>query len=159
MLTETKQHQYCNDALKLKKNIEHDFIALGGMLFKIQNERYYEAGWDSWEDYTMELKMSQSTISKLIRIYKIFHIQYGIPEAKLAAVGGWSVVAEYLPMVTPHTTKEQVAEWLGDAASLTQVDARRTVVEARKGTDMTKCKHKNAYKLEVCPDCGDRWKI
>lgn len=129
------------------------------MLSQIRTERMWEAGWDSQEEYEMELKMSPATISRLVRIYEIFHLQYGIPENKLAEAGGYTVVSEYLPMLKEGTTKKEVEDWFGEAAQLTRADIRRAIIEKRKGVDMAICKHENAYTLFVCPDCGERHRI
>lgn len=155
-LTETKKHQFCNEALKLKQEIEVDYLALGAMLMKIQDERLWEAGWESWDEYTMELKMSQGAVSRIINIYKVFVLQYEVPEKTLALAGGWSVVAEYLPMVKEDTKKAEVANWFSDASEMTRQDIRRTITEARKGIDMTKCKHTDYYILKICRNCGNR---
>lgn len=158
-LTEKNKHDICQHALALKKNIEVDFLSLGAMLSRIQKERLWEAGWESWVEYTMELKMSPSVVSRLINIYEVFAVQYGIAPAQIAAAGGYSVVAEYLPLVGPKTSKEVVEDWLTTAASLSRQDVRRTILEAKKGVDMAKCEHPNAYIIRVCPDCGNRDKI
>lgn len=157
--TEKEKYQFCQQALEAKRDIEFRFIELGAYLHKIKEERLYEVGWESWDDFSIELKLPPSTISRLIRIYQIFVLRFNFAPAQIAEAGGWTVVAEFLPDISEETTKEEVKDWFGNAITMTRADLRRTIVEGRKGTDMAKCKHPNAYKILCCPDCGDREKI
>lgn len=157
-ITETQKHAFCQKAIDLKGQIEVSFLSLGAMLHKIREERLFEAGWDSWDTFEMELKLSPATISKLIRIYEVFVMRLKIKEAVLASAGGWSVVAEYLPLVVEETTPQQATQWLETAATMPRADIRREVAEMRRGGS---CAHKETrfVKLEVCEGCGDRWRV
>jgi len=156
-LTETKRHQICEKAIELKKDIEFRFIELGALLYQIREERHYEAGWSSWEEYAMELKMRTSTISRLISIYEEFVLRFKIPHAELASAGGWSVLAEILPDINETTTKQEITSWLGEASQLARPDLRRAITERRRGVDMAKCAHKDTYTIKICRTCGEKW--
>lgn len=156
--SEKKRHEFCLEALDLKKNIECDFLELGMLLYKIKEERYYEAGWSSWEEYVMELKMSESSISRLIRIYQIFILRFKFAPAQLAPIG-WTNVAELLPQIKETTPRNDVHGWLDEMADLSRSDLRRTITERKKGVSMDDCKHKDTYTIKICRDCGDRWKL
>ena len=158
-LSETSKHKFCSEAIGLKQEIEGDYLTLGAMLKKIRDEQLWEAGWSSWDEYIMELKISLATASKIINVYKVFYIEYKIPEKKLVLTGGWSVLAEYLPMITEQSTYQEVKKFVEDASTLSRQDIRRNIIEARNGVDMTTCKHPNSFKLFCCPDCGERHKI
>lgn len=158
ILSENEKNSFCKRAIAAKNDIEFRFVNLGAMLYKIKEEHLYEAGWTSWEDYAQELKMSPSSISRLIRIYEVFILRYKFAISQLANIG-WTNLAELLPDVQEDTKKEKVQEWLGQAAELTNTDLRRTITERRKGVDMAKCLHKNSYTIKICPDCGDRRRI
>lgn len=157
--SEEKRHGFCLKAIELKKDIESRFLELGGFLHEIKENRDYEAGWSSWEEYTMELKMSKATISKLIRIYQIFILKFKFSPAKLANLGGWSVVAEMLPQIKENTPRSDVQDWLGEMVDLPRSDVRRAIIERKTGVSMNDCKHEDTYTIKICRDCGDRWKL
>ncbi len=159
LLSEKKRHEICNHAIELKNDIEFRFMELGGLLHEIRENNYFEAGWTSWEEYSMELKISQATISKLIRIYEVFVLKYEFSPAKIAEAGGWSVVAELLPDVIETTEKAQVEGWLSEAKALPRTDLRRAITERRKGIDMEDCGHEDTYTIKICRRCGARWKL
>lgn len=156
--SEKKQHEFCLEALDLKKNIECDFIELGMLLSKIKEFRYYEAGWSSWEEYVMELKMSEASISRLVRIYEVFILRFKFAPAQLAPIG-WANVAELLPQIKETTPRNDVQGWLGEMVNLPRQDVRRAIIERKTGISMADCKHKDTYTIKICRGCGDRWKL
>lgn len=157
-LTENQKHNYCKSALLLKRDIEFTFLQLGEMLHKIKQDRLFEAGWSSWDEYEMELKMSSGTISKLIRIYELFVLCHKFTPKQIAGAGGWSVVAELLPVVAETTPHARVEELLGICAEQTRTDLRRTVTEVKRGSP---CSHAKTHRLilEICDDCGYKTRI
>lgn len=157
-LTETQKHNVCKSALLLKQDIEHSFLHLGEMLHQIKTDSLFLAGWSSWEEYEMELKMSSATISKLIRIYEVFVLKYKFKSLQLAEVGGWSVVAEILPVVSETTSKQRVEELLGLCAEQNRTDLRKSVKEEQRGSP---CKHLHRHKLilSICDNCGDKERL
>ena len=145
---------FCRQTISLKENIERTFIELGRRLHKIREERLYEPFYDSFNLYCYELKLSQSTISKLVNIYKVFILEYGFAPSRLMKAGGWAVVAETLPVV--HSKKD-AEEFLENAETMTLSDMRRTVKEKKLGVDQRTCDHKDdSYDLRICRKCGDR---
>lgn len=159
-MTETAKNNFCVRAIDNKKDLEFGFLELGKMLYEIKTQRMFEAGWDSWEEYCMELKLSDATISKLFRIYEVFVLHYKIPQEALAEAGGWSNVSELLPLVDVETTpKARVRELLGIATNQTRSDLRKTIFEAKVGKS---CGHKKKryLVLEICDDgCNERWNV
>lgn len=155
-LTEKRKHDICQSAIRMKQSIEEDFLTLGKMLYEIKTQELWRAGWDSWDEYAMEFRFSGPTISKLQRIHEVLVMQYKIEPAKLAAAGGWSSVAEILPLIDPETTPTtRVRELLGLATEQTRKDFRATVFEIKKGHP---CKHPNRRRvvIDMCLTCPDR---
>ncbi|HEC30460.1 MAG TPA: hypothetical protein ENI66_00400, partial [Candidatus Yonathbacteria bacterium] len=70
LIKEQDKHKFCNVAIAFKGDLEWKYIELGAMLYRIRKERLYEAGWSSWDEYTMEFKLSKSSISRLLRVYE-----------------------------------------------------------------------------------------
>jgi hypothetical protein len=154
---ETKERtnlDFCQHTIALKENIERTFIELGRRLFKIREERLYEPFYDSFNVYCDELKLSQSTISKLVNIYKKFILEYGFTAKQLMKAGGWGVMAEALPVIK---SKADARDFLEKAETLTLRDMRKEVLEKKTGMDQRTCKHKDDfYVLQICRVCGDR---
>jgi hypothetical protein len=158
-LTKTKKHNICLAALLAKQDVEQGYLELGKMLYEIKRERYYEAGWESWDEYRQELKMSEASVSKLLRIYELFVLHYQFTNEILSAAGGWSTVAELLPVISPENTpKKRVQELLGIVTSQTRSDARKTILEVKRGKP---CLHESTHKLvlECCDSCPERWNV
>lgn len=129
---------------------------LGEELYNIKEKMLWEGVYGSWEEFTVELKMSNNTINKLMQIYKTLVLSYGLSNEQITTAGGWSVVADVLPMIT---SKKDALKWLNQAQSLTRADLRKEIKESKTGIVMTQCSHKNTYKIEVCKDCGERYQV
>jgi hypothetical protein len=158
-MTEQSNHDLCLLAIEQKKNLELEYLSLGATLHAIKERQAFESGWSSWEEYCMELKMSESSISKLLRIYEIFVLRYAIEQPKLAAAGGWSTLAELLPLVSPQeTSRERVEELLEIVTTQTRSDARKTIKGAVDGSPED-CNHADTYIIRICCDCPERWEI
>lgn len=160
-LTERQKHSICQDAIELKKDIEVDFWTLGKMLFEIKEGKLWVAGWDSWEEYCMEFKFANSdaTISKLTRLHSVLVLEHKIPPARLAEAGGWSSLAEVLPMIKDDTSTKKVNELLEIAIKQPRKHLRTTIREMKRGEP---CKHKKKrlLLLDICEDgCGERWSV
>jgi hypothetical protein len=134
--------------------IEVEFLEVGRRLTRISRERLWQAGgWDSWEEYCADLRMSPTSASKLARIYRLLIEEWRMSPAKLAEAGGWTVIAEFLPAVKDRRGAEH---WLELACRMPRIDLRRTIHEETAGTDMLRCPHENCYYLKICRDCGLR---
>lgn len=156
MKNEIQKLDYCNKAIKLKNDLEGGFIALGEYLHNIKENSLWEASWGSWDEFTWELKMSQNMINKLVQIYRTFVLEYGMTQEQISTAGGWSVVADVLPMVT---SKKEALHWLNKAQSLTRADLRKEMQEEKTGIIMSTCSHPETYTIEICKVCGDRKRV
>ena len=158
-ISERYLHALCQKAIDLKGNIEGQYLELAKTLYEI-----HEASPQTLGEIGMELGMSAMTVSKFVRIHKVFVLEGRVTSTLLSKVG-WSVLAEALPSTrTPRQADRDAPRFdanavVGSLVGLTQQDARRTILEARTGVDMTKCEHPEAYTLRICPDCKDRWKV
>jgi len=150
------KHQFCIKTLELKDQIEGGFLELGQRLGRIKRSLMYEPHWSSWEEYLMELGISNSMASRLINIYERFVVDWKIAPAKLVAAGGWTVVAKILPRVTD---RQDALEWLSKAKTLSRTDLGRELAEEETGLQQSDCKHPDAFLLRCCPDCQLKEKI
>ena len=141
------------ETLAMKKELEIHFLELGKRLSKIMIDRIFEPNFENFDEFLCEMKMGRATASKLINIYLKFVLEFKFKPKELAEAGGWSVIAEVLPIVK---TREEADDWLNKMRTLNRADLRREIVEIQKGVSMAKCKHKNSYLLRICNECGDR---
>ena len=156
-LTETGRLKYCDETIAFTKTIEASFLELGRRLKVIRDERLYEVSWEDFASYLMEFRnLSESSASKLINLYEVYVLRYAFPVKRIADVGGWSLLAEALPVIKD---KQSAEHWLTQATLLTRTDLRREIKEAKTGKEMRKCDHKKRYVFSYCPTCGLKERI
>lgn len=146
----------CTEALKLKKNIEMNFIVLGEYLLKIREEKMYEGQWDSFGEFLEEMHLSEPTANKIINIFKTFVLQYNVPRKEIADAGGWTKLYVTLPLVK---SKKDALHWIEQSSVLSIRDLSKEVKERETGIEMRKCKHADTYTIRICRDCGDREQV
>lgn len=152
-----KNIDYCNQALEFEKSLSTQFLTLGEYLFNIRENNLFSPQWDSFNEYCMEFRsISQGSISKLANIYKKFILDYGIPVDRLVATGGWSSLADIMPIIQDSESAE---EWIEKATVLSRDDLRKELSEKRTGKLMANCEHENYYTVRICRECHDREKI
>lgn len=152
MNNELTNLKYCEEALRIKNEIEVRFLELGEMLYEIRVNKLYEPQWSSFYEYCLEFKgLSPSTISKLINVYKKFVLEFNFPQGKLQSVGGWTLLSD---ISKKCNTKEEAEHWISKASVLTRNDLKKTVIMDGK----EECKHKNTFTITICKDCGERWR-
>lgn len=150
MPIEKQNNEYCKETMQLKVGIEITFIELGKRLRVIRDERKFEAGWETFDDYLIEMRMTKGTASKLINIYERFVLEYRMPVKLLGAVG-WSPLSEILPVVK---TKRDAVHWVRVATENPLRELRDEIREKRTGVDQTKCKHKDGWLvIRICKCC------
>lgn len=145
-------HKFCLETKRLKETLELEFIQLGERLFKIKSERLYEPYWSDFNEYLMELRLSESTASRLMGIWHKFVFQFRIPISEIAKAGGWTLVAEISPSCE---NRRQAVHWLAKAQQLNVTDLRRELKESKTGVPMIDCQH-DYYTLRCCKKCGVR---
>ncbi len=144
--------KYCNDALALRNKIEDDFLLFGEYLYNIREHRLYEPQWSSFVEFCFELRMTQSSINRLIQLHKVFVLDYGLSKKSITHAG----VSNLFDVMAVIKNKEDAKEWLAKAEILTRGDLRRELMEHKTGVDIAKCRHKDYYLLKICRGCGDR---
>lgn len=153
---ENYKKEYCDTTLQMETGARTVYLLLAERLYNIREERLYEAGWDSWQEFCMEFKdMSPASVSKLISVYDVFIKQYGFKADELAKVGGWTKLYQILKLV--HT-KEDALKWLQIAETSSRADLGKFLVEAKTGLEMNECKHEHTYLVRICEDCGEKWR-
>lgn len=145
--------QFCNAAIKLKNELENGFMTLAEHLYTIKEGDLFVGQWSSWSEFTAELKMSENSVNKLIQIYKTFVLEYKFQPKEVATAGGWSAIAEILPIID---CKEAAEEWLHKARELTREDLRKEVKEEKSGHSEHSCRHLDTYTIVVCRGCGSK---
>ncbi len=149
---EKKNHEYCLDTIEAGKKTEETVMALAERLHRIRQLNLYTPSWDSFEEFCMEIKnLSYKSIMKLIDIHETFVLKYKLAPEKIAEAGGWTVIAELLPVIK---TKEDAIHWLERAKTAPREHLRQDVREARRGIPQGTCSHKNYVVLHKCKDCG-----
>ena len=151
------KYQYCQKAIAIKHQVEGNFMQLAEALYNIKTKGLWEEAYSSWDEFRDEIKLSDATISKLMKIYALFVVEYGFTTKQLSDAGGWSVLAETMPLIGSRSDAEA---WLHKSTTLSLRDIRKEVLEAKLGVSATtECKHSNSYVIRVCPDCGTRERL
>lgn len=154
-LEEKKKHEFLQMLIQLSQQLEFNYIEFGKQLKTCRDDTIFDPEYDTFPAFLQEMKLTQGTASKLINIYEKFVVEYGIPIEKLAQAGGWSVVAEILPVVA---NKAKAKEWVEKAIKMRRKDLRKEVKEEKTGVSMASCLHKDFYLLQICRVCGDSFK-
>lgn len=156
-MNELQAYNYCEETIKFKHDIEKSYLGLCQRLHKIKEERLYEASFETWSVFLEELRIDRATAERMVKIYETFVIKYGISPAKIEGAGGWSVVAELLPI---SNSKQEAEEALEYATGALKKDVRIYVHAKRYGKESEKmCSHQDTYSVTICKECGDRWQL
>lgn len=156
MKQETENLKYCNDTIEIKEDIETSYIDLAEHLYNIKEHNIFMGQWESFEEFSMELKMSSNMVNKLMQMYKLLILGFGMTHKQILTAGGWSSIQEVLPVITD---KKTAIKWLQNAGTLTRSDLRKMLRELKTGIDMTKCKHPDTYLIRICKTCGDKHQV
>lgn len=150
MKNEPSTISYCYETKKLVEQIESSFLVLAERLHKIYHQNLWQGEWDSWEEFTSDIKISRATASKLISVFDTYVLEYKMEPAELAAAG-WSGLYELLPMVTDKSTAE---ECVTKATTLRREEIREELREHKHG----RCDHSELVEVHFmqCKHCGYR---
>ena len=147
-------YEYCKETLALRVVLEQGFITIGERLHNILEKKLYESNWDSWGEFLEDLRIDNTTASKLIKIYRVFVLEYGINRKQLALVGRESAYE----ITSVVKNKKEAVEWLKKGQDLKRDDIRLAIKELKSGVLQADCDH-DWYRLEICRKCGDRHPI
>lgn len=155
-MSEIVNKNYCQDTLEMEQGARMVYLMLGERLYNIRKSKLYEPFWASWHEYCMEFKdLSVGSISKIIAVYEKFILDLGYSPSELAKAGGWTKLYEISKRVG---TKEEAEEWLSLAETSSRQDLGKHLLEDETGVAMAECQHEKTYIVEICEDCGERWK-
>ena len=147
---QTSNHQYLEETVSLREKLEGGFIILAERLKKIRDTRIYDPEYESFGDFLREIRISESSASKLIGVYEKFVLMGGIPADEVAKVG-WTNISLFLPRIK---TKDDAIEIWDKTHLLDRTDAQRVYQEMKTGVDMAECAHAEIRTLIVCTKCG-----
>lgn len=157
LTSEKEAYAYCEETIALKNQIEGAYLVMCSRLHKIKSDGLYvHAGYDSWSLFLDEMKIDKGKADQMVRIYDLMVLQYGIAPKMIEEAGGWSVVAEILPIAD---SKENTEEALEFAKGALKKDVRLYVRDKKYGTTGKLCAHENHYTVEICTDCGERHRV
>lgn len=149
-----KNHEFLEGTKDLKNDIEKRFLLLGKRLKKIRDEQLYVPEYEKFYEWLEgEMKMSESTASRLITVYTVFIEKYEMDMEVVSQIG-WS---DAYALSKSVKTKEEAEEWLEKGALLTSSDLRKELVEFRRGKPCDHTWEKIPY--EQCTGCGERRRI
>ena len=152
--TDQERHEFLEDTRELSVKSSIAQILLAERLYRIREEKLWQTGYDSFDEYCMNLKLyNAGAISKLITVYKTFILDYGIDREKAAEVG-------YTVLYKAHKViedKEDAEEFVNNAMIWTGSDINREIAYRKSGNPVEDCKHENTYMVRICKDCGERW--
>ena len=166
-----KHSKYVQDLKKALILGQLNFLRAGKMLYKIREEKTYEAEdaahkwtWDDFLERRTDLPLPGSTYEgqkrnaqRLIRLYQLFIVKLTKKEEELAEIG-YSKLNLIATPIEKSKEKERdnvVAEWLEKAKNLTVRDLYAEIKSenAPIGTGL-ECGHELERLMWVCPICG-----
>lgn len=152
--TEQQQHEFLEETRNMSIKTSLANFILAERLYRIREEKLWQAGYESFDDYCMELKLHNAgTISKLITVHKKFILEFGINPEKAAEVG-------YTVLYKAHKViedKDDAEEFVNNAIIWSGSDINREIAHRKTGNPIEDCKHENTYLVRICKDCGERW--
>ncbi len=148
---ETDNQKYCQDTVELKNTLEMGFIEFGGRLQKIRNERKYYPEYEAfWMFCEKEVLMSESSCSKLIKVYEKF-TEWEISAEKVAKIGGWTTAYQ---VAQKATSKEDANQIVDNLIEHPRMDILKELKERKSGV----CTH-NWVNFKFCTVCSTKEKL
>lgn len=149
-----KEEDYCKEVIKLKRVLEGSFLVMAEMLYKIREDRLWEkSGFTSLDEFSVDLKMSPASISKLISVYETYVLKFKIPEQKLLTSSGWSTLYSIIKYAKD---RDSALELIDKSSVLTRSDFISSL-EKEKIKPHT---HEwNEIHFRQCKVCGERERI
>lgn len=149
-----KNHKYLSDTIELVNGIERGFLSLGERLKKIRDEQLYAPEYESFYDFLVDCRMTESKASKVISVFETYIEKYGLDANDVASVG-WSLLYEAIRVIK---SPEQAKETLHELKHRQDKDGRDYIRQLRSGVDQDACQHQDTYLITVCRQCGTKIK-
>lgn len=153
---EQESFKYCEDTRVLKDRIEKGYLELGRRLIVIKTNNLAEGQYGGFESYLDELKIKSSTAQHIMRVYQRLVLDFGLSEAMVLKVGGYTRAYEILPKCT---TPEKAVELIERAALLPNRVAVTRMIKDMQEDQNGACSHESTFDVRVCNDCGEKWKL
>jgi hypothetical protein len=146
-------NNYLKETIKLVRTLENGFLKLGERLGKIRDKRMWEeSGYETFELYLEEAKITPATASRLITVYNTFVIGYEMDEEKLSGIG-WSVL--YL-LAKDVKNKKDAEEFVEKAMIMKRSDIEEELRDRR--VVCSKHDWEELY-IRFCKKCNKKEKI
>lgn len=156
MTNDIANSKFLTETAKLARTIQASYLELGKRLAKIRNENLFAPAHDSFSEYLWEIRLSDSTASRIIFAWEKLVAEYGIEEEKIIEVG-WS---DAYAIGKQAKDKEEAESMLEEYGGQTSTDTRRGLTERKKGVSMSDCKHdEDYYDIRVCRRCGMKYRL
>lgn len=143
--------------IDLKKEIESNFIKLGGYLKLIRDEKLFkERGCLTFEEYIgqPELAFDRSTVYAIIGVYEdFFESNQSDEKAEELMEIGYSK----LNRIRQFKDQDNFEEWVYKAKTLSLSDLGAEIKEVKN--EKTESKPARKTKEVVCPKCGYKFEI
>lgn len=143
--------KFLRDTIDVVSQIESRFIELGKRLYKIKEDKMWEATYESYAEFLGDAKITPGHASILTTIYKAYVIDKGVSEDALYGVG-YSNLYEAIPLIEG----KGVDFALGNARELTRGEIKDAAREHVHGA----CNHKDKeYEVFHKCQCGKFYRV
>lgn len=154
--SEQEAFNYCQETIEMKTKLELGYMTVAQRLWNIKNNNLAEAQYGGWDSFLSEIGIDKGVAKQMMYVYKKFVIENRIDAQDVVDAGGYSVMYRVLPLVKDRQTALDAIE------TVKNLKTRELVIKHladKKNEGKANCSHKNTYTLEICDDCGDRWKV
>lgn len=157
MSIQLSNHEYIEQTIALKEQLEEGWIVLAERLLNIQSKQMWRGSYDSWGLFLQDMGIPETTASKMIRVYKYFVLEAGVGADEMKRLKlGWTNLSIFLPRIEEGMKPKEIKELFDEVAPLDRTDAMRTYQEMKTGKKMAECKHLHVKHFTACQDCGIR---
>jgi hypothetical protein len=119
---------------------------------KIRDEELYLATHTSFVEFLWEMKLTESTASKMISIYNRFILELGVSSQKVLEAGGWTTAYKLKDLAKDKETAEEVLDL---AATWSPKDLDTYIKEKKSGVSQETCSHPDGLiRFEWCKHCN-----
>jgi hypothetical protein len=136
MPTKEVGHQICEKAVALKNKLEIGFLELGKLLKQIRDEKLYMPEFEAFWMFTEEkLQITESTASKMIKVYVRCILEWDISPDTIVGVGGWNSAYEITCIAS---SKEQAVDLFEKREIMPPSEWKKEVADMKDGGE---CDH------------------
>ena len=152
----TKKSNIHQTVIDLKKEIESNFIKLGGYLKLIRDEKLFkEKGCLTFEEYIgqPELSLNRSTTYAIINVFEVF-FEKSNQSDDLIEIG-----YSKLNRISQFKNQPDFEEWIYKAKTLSLSDLGLEIKEAKGiSENLSSTKSEDKMTMEImCPHCGKKF--